>query len=119
MKGVLILKPDFFTKDNFKKLIEIIKREKLAYVGAYLIHNYHKFCKSYREFDIANAIENKDDRSVSYSSLCIKCGNDITMPGSKEDCDDIKNALLKGDISLEDIEKCAQRIIEAIIRVNN
>lgn len=48
----------------------------------------------------------------------IKAGNDIVMPGGVPDFDDIMNALKAGDITREELEVCATRIYEAILKNN-
>ncbi len=50
------------------------------------------------------------------ASLCVAAGNDLMMPGSVIDVDDIKEALSEGRISLEDVKKCAYRMVRSILR---
>ncbi len=48
---------------------------------------------------------------ASDAALCIKNGNDWIMPGSQPDCDRIAQALENKEISREDLETCAARIL--------
>lgn len=48
---------------------------------------------------------------ASDAALCIKNGNDWIMPGSQPDCDRIAQALENNEISREDLETCAKRIL--------
>ncbi|MDO5108561.1 MAG: glycoside hydrolase family 3 N-terminal domain-containing protein [Erysipelotrichaceae bacterium] len=48
---------------------------------------------------------------ASDAALCIKNGNDWIMPGSQPDCDRIAEALENKEISREDLETCAARIL--------
>ncbi|MGD1821889.1 MAG: glycoside hydrolase family 3 protein [Pleomorphochaeta sp.] len=48
------------------------------------------------------------------ASKCIAAGNDVIMPGSKRDTDDIKRALDNGDISLSQLKKCIAHLITVI-----
>ncbi|MBQ3460182.1 MAG: glycoside hydrolase family 3 C-terminal domain-containing protein [Solobacterium sp.] len=48
---------------------------------------------------------------ASDAALCIKNGNDWIMPGSQPDCDRIAEALENKEISREDLETCAKRIL--------
>ncbi len=49
---------------------------------------------------------------ASDAALCIKNGNDWIMPGSQPDCDRIAEALVKKELSREDLETCAERILK-------
>ena len=49
----------------------------------------------------------------SSPALCIKAGNDLIMPGSDEDVGGILSGLEKGEISREDLEICAGRVLTA------
>ena len=59
----------------------------------------------------------------SYASGCVKAGNDLTMPGSESDVNDILNALGKkpGEIpyplSLGELQAAAKRILSLILRM--
>ncbi len=48
---------------------------------------------------------------ASDAALCIQSGNDWIMPGSQPDCDRIAEALEKKEISREELETCAARIL--------
>jgi len=50
----------------------------------------------------------------SNAALCIKAGNDLTMPGSQRDVDDIVNAVDKG-ISLAELQACALRVLNLVM----
>ena len=47
----------------------------------------------------------------SYADACVKAGNDLTMPGSKEDVENIKKALEEGTLSRAELQACAGRIL--------
>lgn len=47
----------------------------------------------------------------SSAALCIKAGNDMIMPGSKEDIDGILTGLQNGEITREELEACAGRVL--------
>lgn len=47
----------------------------------------------------------------SYSDLCIKAGNDMIMPGCKNDVDEILEGLKKGSITLGDLQFCACNVL--------
>ncbi|MBQ9374334.1 MAG: glycoside hydrolase family 3 C-terminal domain-containing protein [Oscillospiraceae bacterium] len=50
----------------------------------------------------------------SDAALCIKAGNDLTMPGSQEDVDAIVNAV-GGKLTLAELQACAKRVLELVI----
>lgn len=49
----------------------------------------------------------------SNAALCIKASNDLTMPGSQRDVDDIVNAV-GTSITLEQLQACAYRILSLV-----
>ncbi len=52
----------------------------------------------------------------SSAALCVKAGNDLTMPGSQEDVDDVIGALGK-ELTLAELQACARRVLElAVLR---
>ena len=59
----------------------------------------------------------------SFASGCIKAGNDLTMPGSEKDVNDILNALGKkpGDVpyplTLGELQAAAKRILNLVMRM--
>ncbi len=59
----------------------------------------------------------------SFASGCIKAGNDLTMPGSDDDVNDILNALGKKEgevpypITLGDLQACAKHILNVILQM--
>ena len=50
----------------------------------------------------------------SNAALCVKAGNDLTMPGSQADVDAIVNAVGK-DLTLAELQACAKRILELVL----
>lgn len=55
---------------------------------------------------------------ISNPVYTIKAQNDICMPGAKEDADEIENALEKGVLRREEIERTTTRIYQMIERLN-
>ena len=59
----------------------------------------------------------------SFASGCVKAGNDLTMPGSDKDVNDILNALDKkaGEVpyplTLGELQACAKRMLNLIMRM--
>ena len=49
-------------------------------------------------------------------ALCLKAGNDLIMPGTKRDKKMIYKALKKGLINENDIRRCAQNVVRAIMQ---
>lgn len=49
----------------------------------------------------------------------VKAGNDIIMGGSQEDYEDILSALTEGELSREEAEKCACRVVRTACRLTN
>lgn len=49
----------------------------------------------------------------SNAALCIKASNDLTMPGSQRDVDDIVNAVGK-DITMAELQACALRVLKLV-----
>lgn len=54
---------------------------------------------------------------VSSSAGCIKAGNDLIMPGSQGDVDRILEAVNGGELSVQNIKLCADRIYRTIIKL--
>ncbi len=54
----------------------------------------------------------------SSPALCIRAGNDLIMAGSVEDVDGILSGLEKGEISREELEICAARVLSAAKRLS-
>lgn len=52
----------------------------------------------------------------SYADLCIKAGNDWTMPGCQGDIDEMLAGLEKGSITLGDLQFCAKNVIKMAIK---
>ena len=50
--------------------------------------------------------------------LCPKSGNDLIMPGTRDDEQNIFAALERGDLSDEEMRSCAERIINVDLRTN-
>ncbi len=61
MKGVFILKPDFFNEFNFKTFCQLVHEKKIQIHSLYRINDYYNFCSEYRKYDIANAIDNREE----------------------------------------------------------
>lgn len=53
-----------------------------------------------------------EDGSIAWK--CAAAGNDIIMPGNKEDAESIREAYRNGDLTEEDIRSCAGRILALI-----
>lgn len=49
---------------------------------------------------------------------CMKAGNDLIMPGSDVDFQNIQNALDNGTMSIQNVKDCAYRIIRMILQTN-
>lgn len=49
--------------------------------------------------------------SASSPAQCVKAGNDMIMPGGKADVDDILDKLQNGELTREELEACAGRIL--------
>ena len=47
----------------------------------------------------------------STAAGCIKAGNDLTMPGSQHDVDDI----IASDVTRGELEACAKRVLQAAV----
>lgn len=54
----------------------------------------------------------------STAAQCIKSGNDMIMPGGREDMDGILAGLEHGEITREELEKCAGRILAIAKRLS-
>ena len=50
----------------------------------------------------------------SDAALCVKAGNDLTMPGSQEDVDAIVKAVGK-ELTLAELQTCAKRVLELVL----
>ena len=50
----------------------------------------------------------------SNAALCVKAGNDLTMPGSQQDVDEIVKALGK-ELTLAELQACARRVLELVL----
>lgn len=62
--------------------------------------------------DMNPALSNK--YGTSSAAECIKAGNDLIMPGSQQDEDDIVQAVREGLVSREELQKCASRVLKTI-----
>ena len=56
-----------------------------------------------------------DPNGGSIPWKCIQAGNDLIMPGKEADVLDIKTALKEGFLSLEEVKKCAGRVLVAML----
>lgn len=54
------------------------------------------------------------DNNQGDARKCVLAGNDLTMPGNIENKKVILEALEKGIISMEDLRKCAGRVLKLI-----
>lgn len=52
----------------------------------------------------------------SKSWLCVQAGNDLIMPGTTEDYEDIRGALRENRLKKEELQSCACRMIAAVMR---
>ena len=50
----------------------------------------------------------------SNAALCVRAGNDLTMPGSQADVDAIVNAVGKA-LTLSELQACARRVLELVL----
>ena len=48
-------------------------------------------------------------------ALCVRAGNDLTMPGSQRDVDRVLEALSKKEITLAQLQACACRVLAAVL----
>ena len=48
-------------------------------------------------------------------ALCVRAGNDLTMPGSQRDVDRVLEALSKKEITLAQLQACAFRVLAAVL----
>lgn len=64
----------------------------------------------------------KDKHDKAYAAGCVKAGNDITMPGTHSDKEDILKALTDGghmySLTKAELQVCAKRVLESILKVN-
>lgn len=51
----------------------------------------------------------------SDAALCIKAGNDLVMPGSRQDVDVILEALKNGSLTLAELQLCAMRVLNLVM----
>ena len=56
---------------------------------------------------------NKGKYGPSSVAQCIYSGNDLIMPGSRADVDGLLDGLKTGELTREDLEVCAGRVIAA------
>lgn len=52
-----------------------------------------------------------DQEGESLAHLCVTAGNDLIMPGSEADVEDIQRALADGKITREDLKACVRRLL--------
>lgn len=53
-----------------------------------------------------------EDGSIPWQ--CAAAGNDIIMPGSRKDDEEIRNAYARGELSEEEIRSCAERVLALV-----
>lgn len=61
---------------------------------------------------------NKHKYPSSSSPLCIKAGNELQMPGCKQNEDDIVAAVKDGIITLGELQNCARNILKVVSKSN-
>lgn len=49
---------------------------------------------------------------------CVRAGNDLVMPGSPADFDNLRAELAAGTLKREDLERCAARVINIVLQSN-
>ena len=49
---------------------------------------------------------------------CVAAGNDLIMPGTTSDLEDIEQAYAEGRLSEADIRSCAERVLNIVLRTN-
>ena len=54
---------------------------------------------------------NRGKHVASRAALCVKAGNDLTMPGTRADVEDILSAIHSGELERSELEECAGRIL--------
>ena len=66
------------------------------------------------------AQEGNDGRKYKASTCagCIRAGNDLIMPGSREDFDNLYEAICSGEVSAEQIRRSAGRILRTMTRLS-
>ena len=50
------------------------------------------------------------------SYLCMQAGNDLIMPGMKEDHENIREALQNGALAEEELNQCVRRLVTLILQ---
>lgn len=54
----------------------------------------------------------------SVSHLCAKAGNDLIMPGTEDDYENIRRALADGSLDIADLKNCTARLISIVLQSN-
>lgn len=62
--------------------------------------------------------DNKHKYPSSSSPLCIKAGNELQMPGCKQNVDDIVAAVKDGVITLGELQNCTRNILKVVSKSN-
>ncbi|MBR6561578.1 MAG: hypothetical protein IKK78_01045, partial [Oscillospiraceae bacterium] len=50
--------------------------------------------------------------------LCVRAGNDLIMPGQQDDVDRIVECVESGELSIEELQLCAGRILALCARLS-
>ena len=51
---------------------------------------------------------------TSTAAGCLRAGNDIVMPGTPEDHENIRKELAGGTLSLKDLKRSVARVVDAV-----
>lgn len=60
---------------------------------------------------------NQQKYDGSSSTGCIQAGNDLIMPGSQRDVDQILAALADGSLAIGDLQRCAVNLLRLLVRI--
>jgi beta-glucosidase len=58
-------------------------------------------------------------KNLADAAMCIKAGNDLIMPGKKQDKKRIYQSIRKKELAREDLNRCAQNILVEILEKGN
>lgn len=71
------------------------------------------------DWGTTGGIEMEPDKTFKYgpssAAECIRVGNDLIMPGSKEDVENIIQAVNDGELPLECLRGCVTRLLQTIL----
>ncbi|MCR5468865.1 MAG: glycoside hydrolase family 3 C-terminal domain-containing protein [Lachnospiraceae bacterium] len=93
--------------------------------GVHAANCYDTCTKAARdEWGFAGAImtdwgtTNHSTAGVSTASGCLKAGNDMTMPGTPSDHEDIRKALDDGTLDIREMKRCVRNTVNIILQSN-